>query len=97
MITSFKVQFCKPAGAVHGVEQVLDVWKRITVVDSYGVHCVISCQALAQTILVSRNCFESMESIPRASPGLSASEAVSRHMERCGMVSGTVFCHSALF
>jgi hypothetical protein len=97
MITSCQVQLCKPAGAVHGVEQVLDVWKRITVLDSYGVHCAIYCQALARTILVSRNCFESIESIRRASLGLSASEAVSLHMERCGMVSGPVFSHSDPF
>ena len=41
MVTSRQVQLCEPAGAMHGVEQVLDGWKRITILDGCGVYCPI--------------------------------------------------------
>jgi len=41
MVTSHQIQLCEPAGAVKGVEQVLDMWKRITILDGYGVYCAI--------------------------------------------------------
>jgi hypothetical protein len=41
ILTSHQAQFGEPSAAVHGVEQVLDMWKRIMILDGYGVYCMI--------------------------------------------------------
>jgi len=41
MVTSCQAQFGEPAGAMHGVELVLNMWERITILDCYGVYCAL--------------------------------------------------------
>jgi hypothetical protein len=41
IVTYHQVSFYVPAGAVHAVEQVLDTWKRLTILDSYGIYCAL--------------------------------------------------------
>jgi len=41
MVPSCKVPDCEAPGAVHGVEQVRNMWKRITIFGGYGVYCAI--------------------------------------------------------
>jgi hypothetical protein len=41
MVTSCQVKFLEPAAAVDGVEEILDVWERITMIDGYGVYSAI--------------------------------------------------------
>lgn len=39
VVTRYKVQLCETAGAVYGVERVVDMFQRITILDSCGIYC----------------------------------------------------------